>query len=622
MPFADMDLSVNPPMISVATQWNEKELIQQIPGARYQNQWRVPATWAACIQLRAIFGDRLILGKGLIAWATDKRKNLIVPSMFSRDLMQPMVARSDDKLYPFQRACVDFMTITQSGLIGDEMGCGKTIEVIGYLESINTSDLSALIICPNSVKHHWRNLIASWLPDLSVFVLEGTAAVRRKTIADAKKESKHSSVVVVTNLESVRTLSRLAPFGSVRLKKCRECDKYSSDENITERTCQIHPKPLNGFGFSTIIIDEIHRIKAPKSQQTRAVWAICHEPSVQHVWGLTGTPIANNIGDLWSAMHAIDPLQYPTRSTFVDRYALTSWNVFGGLDVAGLNPETSEEFHRIFQPSFRRMLKANVLPQLPKEVHTVREVELSRGQRAMYNNISETLMAYTDDGQLFITSGQLATAVRLSQISCASITITDKPDPDDPSTWKVELREPSPKIDELVEIIQELGTRKAVVAADHSKLIDLASARLTKEGIHHLKITGDVSPYDRTRALNALNDGQIQVLLFTTKAGGTGLDMSAASCLIWLQHPWSMVDYLQTVNRINRIGSEQHSKLDIVHIIAKDTLESVKIARLQEKLRRLEEITQDRAKLLSQHGSTLSLDNEEAKITSAFLGVV
>lgn len=622
MPFADIDLDTKEPMIYVATQWNEKELIQQIPGAKYQNKWRVPLTWASCIQLRSIFGDRLVIGSNLIIWATEYRSLVIDPSMQLRGLMEPSNPDPQDKLFPFQRACVDFMQVAQRGIIGDEMGCGKTIEVIGYLETLDLSDFPVLIICPNSVKHHWASHLESWLPKLSVYIVEGTVGKRRKVIEEAKKKSTDSPTVVITNIESMRALSRLAPFGSVRLKKCIECDKFASDPDITARTCQVHPKPLNGLGFRTVIIDEIHRIKEPKSQQTRAIWAICHEPSVRHVWGLTGTPIANNVGDLWSAMHAIDPKQYPIKSKFVGRYALTSWNSFGGLDVAGLDPTTSEEFHRIFQPNFRRMLKVDVLPQLPKESHVVREVELSRGQRTMYNALVEGITARTDDGQLMISPAHLATATRLSQISCASITITDKPDPDDPSTWKIELKEPSSKIDELVDVIRELGTRKAVVAAEHSKLIDLASKRLTAEGIHHLKITGDVSPYDRTRALNALNEGQIQVLLFTTKAGGTGLDMSAASCLIWLQHPWSMVDYLQTVNRINRIGSERHQRLDIVHIVATDTMEQTKLERLQEKLRRLEEITQDRSHRLAKNETTLDLDNEESRLTTGQLGIM
>jgi SNF2 family DNA or RNA helicase len=622
MPFADVDMSVNPPMISVATEWNEKELIQQIPGARYQKRWRVPLTWAACLQLRAVFGGRLIIGKNLFTWATEYRGSVINPSMELRELTEPVIPVSNDKLFPFQRACVDFMRVAKRGIIGDEMGCGKTIEVIGYLETLELDDFPILIICPNSVKHHWSKHIQEWLPSISAYVLEGTAVVRRKIIENAKKESEHFPTIVITNLESMRTLSRLAPYGSVRLKKCKECDRFSSDEDVTARTCQVHQKPLNDVGFKVIIVDEIHRIKAPKSQQTRAVWAICHEPSVNHVWGLTGTPIANNVGDLWSAMHAIDLKQYPTRSKFVDRYALTSWNNFGGLDVVGLDPNTSAEFQQIFKPNFRRMLKVDVLPQLPKEVHTVREVDLSRSQRALYDSLSESIMARMDDGQLMISPAQLGTATRLSQISCASIVITDKPNPDDPSTWKIDLKEPSSKIDELVEVIRELGTRKAVVTADHSKLIDLASIRLTKEGIHNLKITGDVSPYDRTRALNALNDGQIQVLLFTTKAGGVGLDMSEASCLVWLQHPWSMVDYLQAVNRINRVGSERHNQLDIVHIIARDTMEATKIERLQEKLRRLEEITQDRNRLAARKIDTTTLDDEAARISSAFIGMV
>ena len=424
------------------------------------------------------------------------------------------------------------------------------------------------------------------------------------------------NAIVIVNFESVRSLSRLAPYGSVRLTKCTECDPHNGTPGLKVSACEVHPKELNVIPFRTVIIDEAHRLKDPKAKQTRATWAVAHGDSVTTCWAATGTPVANHLGDLWSIMHTVAPAEYPVRSSFVDRYALKEWNPFGGLDITGVNPQTSDEFQRFFQPRFRRMQKSVVLPQLPPKVHTVRTVEMSAAQRRMYRDFVDSFMAETDAGDLIVTPSQLGAQTRLSQLACATLDIIDRPS-DDPSTWTVGLKEPSSKLDEMMAVLEEIDLKaeQVVLAADHSKLIDLACARLKKVGIHHVKITGDVSPFDRQKALDAFHAGHVRVLLFTTKAGGTGLNMSCASHLVFLQHPWSMVDYKQAEDRVHRIGSEQHNAVTITHIITSDTIEERKMAKLQEKLDRLEEITRDRAsRTTSMVLSGMSLDEARAAI--------
>lgn len=619
MAVADLDSSTNPPSIIVHTNWNEKELIQDIPGSSYRNNcWHVPLTWAACLQLRGTFQERLQIGEALSAWAFERRQAYVEPALRLREQLTTE-QHEEDWLYPFQRVAVDMMSIVNYGLIGDDMGIGKSAETIGYVQNLKDDAYPVLIIAPNSVKAHWATRITNWLPSTTPYVLEGTQRNKYDALAVAALDER---AVIITNYESMRSLAKLAPFGNVRLKRCRECDRYAGDDSLTPATCQVHAKPLNIFGFRTVILDEAHRIKDPNSQQTRACWSVCHEPSVKYAWALTGTPIANHIGDLWAIMHAVAPDEYPTKSKFIDRYCVTDFGTFGGLTVSGLRPDKEQEFRQFFNPRFRRVTKDMVLPQLPSKVHTVRTVEMSRTQARMYAELEESLMCRTETGELLISKSQLSAQIRLSQLSCSSVKITNKLDARDPASWTVELKMPSPKIEELVSVAAELGSRQAVVAAEHSKLIDLACIRLSEERIPHLKITGDVSPHDRQRALDALNAGVIQLLLFTTKAGGVGLDMSAASCLIWLQHPWSMVEYLQTEDRVRRIGSERHEQIDIVHIITQGTIEEDKIRRLQQKLARLDEVNQDRARMMSlgQSVDSLDLDSEAETLMSSFLG--
>jgi SNF2 family DNA or RNA helicase len=591
MPFADIDMLDGKMAIRVATAWNEKDLIQAIPGSRYiRMSWWLPLTWPACLQLRGTFGANLHLGGTLVLWAKQHRSEYVDPALRIRSLYaldEPQ--SSDDHLFPFQRIAVDFMNYAGSGLLGDDMGCGKTIEVLSYLSTLD-NPYPAIIVCPNSVKIHWAVRMPDWLPEAEPFIVSGTAREKYDNIAEASL-SEHA--VLIVNYESMRMLSRLAPYGSVKLKRCKQCDPIKGDD-IKPAACHVHPKPLNGFGFKTVILDEAHRIKSPESQQTRAVWQICHEGYVEHAWALTGTPIEKSIEDLWSIMHAVKPDEYPIKSKFISRYAITAWNAHGGTDTVGLHPQNADEFRAFFHPRYRRMIKDIVLPQLPSKVYTTRYVDMTATQARMYRELEDSLMCRTPEGKLLIASTALAARTRLAQLSCATCKITNMEDAQDPTSWNVELTEPSGKIDELVEIVKELGGQKAVVAAEHSKLIDLAEARLQSEGIRCLKITGDVSPYDRQRALEALKAGHIQILFFTTKAGGVGLDMSSASVLIWLQHPWSMIEYLQSVDRVRRIGSEIHSSIDIINIVTRGTIEEDKLERLGEKLERLDEITRDR----------------------------
>src|SRR5262245_18966741 len=98
-----------------------------------------------------------------------------------------------------------------------------------------------------------------------------------------------------------------------------------ADDLVPEARCETHRQELNLIPFKRVVLDEAHMIKEPSAKQTRACWRIMHAPSVQSRWALTGTPLANHVGDLWSIMHGVAKHEYPARSDFVDRYALFTW---------------------------------------------------------------------------------------------------------------------------------------------------------------------------------------------------------------------------------------------------------------------------------------------------------
>jgi SNF2 family DNA or RNA helicase len=305
----------------------------------------------------------------------------------------------------------------------------------------------------------------------------------------------------------------------------------------------------------------------------------------------------------------------------VDRYCLQAWNAACGLDVVGLNPQTRDEFYKFFDPRFRRMPKALVLPQLPPRIYHTRVVEMTPKQRKAYKEIERQLAARLDDGTILVAKTNLSAQTRLLQLSSSYATITYGDDPNDVAQWQVELCEPSPKIDELMVVLDELGDSQCVVAAESRRLIELAATRLTKASVSYGLITGAVDEYERREALQRFQAGHLRVLAFTLKAGGTGLTMTAAGTMIRLQRSWSMIDNKQGVDRIHRIGSERHESINIIDIITKDTVEEPQVLRLHSKERRLDEITRDRATLLRAGRSAVHLDEEESKILSSFLGL-
>ena len=620
-----------PPHIDVETQWTEKELIKQVPGARWdtcdKRVWCLPLSWASCVALRGVFGDRLTVDETLTKWSWEEVNTRVNPALELRTEIAPSpdVRLSDweRKLYPFQVVGSRFLVTAGDCLLADEMGTGKTVQALAAIRDIDemadVSDvepaLPALVICPNSVKINWSREAKAWHPAATPYVVTGGAVGRRKILEAAKDDP---SALVIANIESVRLLSRLASFGSTRLKRCKECDKKYG-EDIKSTQCEVHPKPLNGFGFKTVIVDEAHRIANPSSKQTRACWAVMHDPSVVRRWALTGTPILSHPGHLWSIMHGVAPYEYPAKSRYVDRYCLQSWNNFGGLDIVGVNPQTKDEFFKIFDPRFRRMPKSLVLPQLPKKIRSTRWVTMTPKQAAAYKDIEEGMMTILESGELLTTPNNLTAATRLSQLA-SSYADVEKVDPDDITTWQVRLKEPSPKLDEMELILEELGGKKVAVCAESRQLIEMAATRLEKAKVRITKIVGGMTDFERDRSMRAFQEGDAQVMLFTMQAGGTGLTMTATDTLVRLQRSWSMVTNVQTEDRVHRIGSEQHEAIHIIDVVAEDTVEQTRqLPRLYEKMYRLEEITRDRATIAANGGDVSELDAEESRVMSSFV---
>lgn len=609
MAHADLDLETG--RVVVRTDWTEKDLIKQVPGMRWNSQgkfWHGPLSWATCVILRGVFEQKLTVGPRLHEWAVGERYWIDL-AMGWREALDDHDGQGD--LYAHQRAGVQFLWVAPFALVGDQMGTGKTPTVLAALDWLQALDgeqaLPALVVCPKSVIGHWAREAARWCRSATVYEVTGGAAGRRRVLEEARKDP---TALVVTNFEAVKLHSRLAPYGSVRLTRCPACG--GADERVTPARCHVHLKELNEFGFRTVVVDEAHRMKDPKSQQTRALWAVQHGPTVTRRWSLTGTPIANDVGDLWSVMHGVAPDDFPTRSAFLDRYALLAWNRYAALDIVGVRPDTRLEFDRILQPRFRRVLKDQVLAHLPPKVREVREAPMVPKQRRLYQEMYDELLAQTDGG-LIVSPTNLTKALRLLQFSSSFAEV-------DPDSGAVRLVEPSPKLDVLEEVLDELGhDQQVAVCAASRQLIELAAARLDKRSETYRLLTGRVPHHERVPNLEAFQRGEARCMLFTIQAGGVGLNMTAASTIVFLQRSWSLVDNLQAEDRVHRIGSEIHESITVVDIVAPDTIEVRQIAKLREKAQRLEEVVRDREKLAQLGVDTSELSAEETALLAGQL---
>jgi SNF2 family DNA or RNA helicase len=227
MPLADVDVDHGEVVIRENDfNWTEKDLIGQVPGMNWSSRrkcWHGPLSWGTVTVLRGIFKERLRISDQLRDWAVDARRSWIDPAVNLRDLIEVPEngshPRSEEyeRLYPPQRAGVRYLhTVPDGVLICDEMGTGKSPTSLVALEQLGPEAWPALIICPNSVKGHWAKEAARWAPSMTPYVVNGSATKRRDIMTEAGGDP---TALLIINFEAVRLHSRLAPYGSVRLRR-------------------------------------------------------------------------------------------------------------------------------------------------------------------------------------------------------------------------------------------------------------------------------------------------------------------------------------------------------------------------------------------------------------------
>jgi SNF2 family DNA or RNA helicase len=580
--------------IIIGAEWRYKELCKSVPGASYSAKdaiWRVPVSWTTCLALRSTFKSELVIGPRLEAWANKEIDSRINPANALRDLEELPAGEGFQDLFPHQRAGVKFLATARRALLADEPGLGKTAQAIRALAELTARGeqvFPALVVCPNTLKKNWQREFAKWWPGVNVTVIKGSTAQRKKQF---EEDGTH---VYVINWESVRTHSRLAPYGSVALARCTECGGH--DEKVTVNRCEVHIRELNKIDFKAVIADEIHRSKEPKAKQTRALWSATGNADIRYA--LTGTPIANNVLDMWAILHWISPEEWPSKSRWIDRMIDTMMNAFGGMMVLGVKPYMEAEFHAAVNPRMRRMLKARVLPWLPEMMFERRDVEMSPKQKKAYEQMRDMMIAELENGEAVVAPSPLTQTTRLLQFASSFAEIqTDETT----GETKTVLTSPSAKIDALMDDIDsgDFGDDSVAVCAVSRQLIELLSAELTKKKIPHGLITGAQDEDERQKAVDDFQSGKTKWILFTAAAGGVGITLTAGRRLVMLQRPWSLVEHKQALDRIHRIGSEIHDSVIIMDYVTEGTIEERVLQVLETKADNFEQIVKDKDKLLA-----------------------
>lgn len=526
----------------------------------------VPATWPAVVQLQAAFGDSWRPGPRLCEWIEQQvaaRTGTVQTSLYTPP--------SGLTPYPWQLEGAAMIGALGRVLITDEPGTGKTITtILGLVEWFARRELGqvgpVLVLCPASVVDPWVEAWQTWAPHVPAVAWRGAPAKRHALLGTAE--------VYVAGYETARM-----DAGSTR------------------------PRPLIDMAPLALVVDECHLVKNPHTERSRAARRLgaLVQKSGGAVVALSGTPITHHPGDLWASLDVLEHDAWPSRERWVQRYCQTVAGDYRD-EVLGLHPVTEPEFRLTLLGQHRRVAKADVLTQLPPKVYSVRSVDLPAVWRKAYDAMESQMLAQLPDGEELSVMSVLAQLTRLSQLACAAadVKVTTEQSEDGQEVEHVEviLKAPSWKVDALLEILEERRredeTCEPVVAfAPSRQLITLAGEAARKAGYRVGYVVGGQSMAERTATVAAFQAGELDLICVTTSAGGVGITLTAARTVVFLQRPWSLVESLQAEDRCHRIGSERHDSIEVIDVVARNTIDTRVRSVLRERAGQLADLVQD-----------------------------
>ncbi|MBS1777035.1 MAG: SNF2 helicase associated domain-containing protein [Bacteroidetes bacterium] len=437
-------------------------------------------------------------------------------------------------LRPYQQAGFQWLSFLQEagwgGILADDMGLGKTVQTLAHIQHYKNENEDArfLVVCPTTLMYNWENEIKKFTPKLSYLIHHGA----KRTLHT--RNFKPFDIIITT-------------YGTMR-----------SDI-----------KMFNAYEFDYAILDESQAIKNPQSQVARASLLI----NAKHRLCLSGTPVQNNTFDLYAQMNFLNPGMLGSREFFMNEFA-TPIDKFQEEDV-------KQQLRKLTYPFMLRRTKEQVAKDLPEKTETILYCEMGKEQRKIYdayrNNYKAQILGMIDErgierSQMHILSG----LTKLRQI-CDSPAILNEEE---------KFANHSVKLDEIVrEITENVGSHKALIFSQFLGMLALIRDQLDKMQIRYTYFDGSTSTTDREKAIQQFqNEDDCRVFLISLKAGGIGLNLTAADYVYIVDPWWNPAVEQQAIDRTHRIG--QTKNIFAYRLICKETVEE-KMLILQERKRTL-----------------------------------
>jgi SNF2 family DNA or RNA helicase len=588
------------PWLAVGCAKSENHLCEQVPGMNFRKSdgiWRAPLSWPSWVALLTVWQSQpLEIARGLQEWADHAWEKVqgnyrLRAALDAPPGTTPWLERLDADtgrtLFPFQRGGVQWLVLMERCLLEDPQGNGKTPQLIRGIQMARAADGDMrpwLVIAPAAALYNWKRELAIWAPELSVRVIEGSAAKRRKQIMDEGEAD-----VYVIGWKTVRLHTRLAVYPG---KAFVRCDEHGGSTGKTVAQCEVHDKELNAIDFAGVIPDEAHRMKDAGSKQTRAVWWLGHQS--RYFWPATGTPVGDTIEDIWSVMHGIDPRGFPGKSKYLTLYAVSGHSWTKGREYLGIRPENARAFHASIQPYIRRIPKEVARAQLPDAYQgrlpfVYRYPEMLPAQDRIYKQLRKQALAELDSTTITPANKGVAFS-RMCQVAAAMIETEDGEDSQGFHKQLVKMIAPSSKADDLIEFLDD-NPGSLVVCMNSPQLLKICESRLAAEKITHCAIRADMSPAERDRSVQWFQSGECRVILMTGRTGGEAITLTASDTVLFLQPDPSFFVNEQVIGRIDRIG--QQNAVRVVYSITPGTVEERLHQLSLDKTARAESVTLD-----------------------------
>ena len=442
----------------------------------------------------------------------------------------PVPAAFKAALRPYQQQGVNWLQHLREnglgGLLADDMGLGKTAQTIAHMvieEASGRMENPALVIVPTTLVPNWSAELARFAPHLRVAVLHGLDRhERRRDLAGVH--------VVIT---TYTVLSR-------------------DIDDMVE------------LPWHLVVLDEAQAIKSASSKATIAVCRL----QTNHRICLSGTPIENNLGELWSQFAFLMPGLLGTRKAFTKRFRTP-------IEKDG-DPVRRRQLSLRIRPFIIRRTKSAVATELPPKHTILRRITLAPQQRELYETIRATMHEKVTEGIAARGVGQsqflvLDALLKLRQVCCDPRLLKSSSGP---------ATEPSSKLDDLLEMVTEMIAegRRILLFSQFTSMLDLMKPALTLAGVRFVELRGDTA--DRAEPVRGFEAGEVPLFLISLKAGGRGLNLTSADTVIHYDPWWNPAVEDQASDRAHRIG--QTKSVFVYKLIAADTVEE-RIVELQER---------------------------------------